>query len=290
MLYNYLNVNSEIKRLLNTKVIDNYSQLKPSLFFLPILFLIFIVIFIYLNGALSVAGYIHIQKEYFYFINSKLSHFPSLLYNLTQLGDTCIILSLLTIFILYAPKIWESLITATIISAVFSATLKNLFSIPRPAASFDNNSFVIIGETLSGHNSLPSGHSITIFTVLTVIAFGFMPKKRSLKVLWMTCILTTGLVLAFTRVGVGAHYPLDVITGCIIGYICGLLSIFVSQNFKIFFWIGDTKYYLIFILLLLACCVVLADRMVRSNLIILYLPILSLVISIFKIAYEYYKR
>ena len=290
MLDNFLNINSERKSLINNKVIDNYSKLKPSLFFLPIFFLISIVVFIYLKGALSVAGYIQIQKDYFYSINSKLSQFPNIIYNLTQVGDTLIFLSLLTILILYAPKIWESLIMAIPVSAIFSIVLKKLFLIPRPAASFDNNSFVIIGERLSGHNSLPSGHSITIFAVLTVLLFGFMPKSRNHKILWTAFIFITGLVLAVTRVGVGAHYPLDVIVGSTIGYICGLLGIFINQKCKIWLWIGNTKYYPIFILLLLVGCVVLADRIVRENLIVFYLPLISLVISIFKIAYEYAKR
>lgn len=287
---NFLNINSETKSLINTKVIDNFSKVKPSLFIAPIFFLISLVVFVYVKGALSVAGYIQIQKKYFYFINFKLSQFPNVMYNLTQIGDTLIFLSLLTILILYAPKIWESLIVSVLVSAIFSIVLKNLFSIPRPAASFDHNSFIIIGETLSGHNSLPSGHSITIFTILTVLLFGFMPKKMNRKILWMVFVFITGLVLAFTRVGVGAHYPLDVITGGTIGYICGILGILINQKVKIFLWINNIKYYPVFILILLACCIVLADRIIVENFIILYLSLISLVISISKIAFKYAKK
>ncbi|MCT6716620.1 phosphatase PAP2 family protein, partial [Staphylococcus aureus] len=88
--------------------------------------------------------------------------------------------------------------------------------VPRPAAVFDNNSFTVIGKTLSGHNSLPSGHSITIFTILTVLLFSFMPKKLNYKIIWITTFTFAGLMIAFTRVGVGAHYPLDVIAGGIL--------------------------------------------------------------------------
>jgi membrane-associated phospholipid phosphatase len=290
LLGNFLNIDSETKNLINNKVIDNYSRLKPSLFLLPILFLISTVICIGLKGALSVSGYIQIQKEYFYSINLKLSQFPTIIYNLTQIGDTLIFLSLLTIFILYAPKIWESLIMATSVSAILSIAVKNLFLIPRPAAAFNHNGFVIIGEVLSGHNSLPSGHSITIFTLLTVLLFAFMPQKTSYKFFWSAFIFIAGLLLAFTRVGVGAHYPLDVIIGCTIGYISGLSGIFLNQKYKILLWIDNIKYYPIFILLLLGCCIVLADRIVKEDLIIYYLSLLSLVISILKITYQYAKK
>ena len=206
-------VNLETKNEMNRNVVDNYSRLKLSLFLLPLFFLMAIVLFLYYQDALSVEKYIQIQKSSFLFINSKLSQFPILIYNLTQIGDALVFLSLLTILIVYAPKIWESLLTASLVSAIFSNVLKNMFAIPRPAASFDNTSFVIIGKTLSGHNSLPSGHSITVFTILTVLLFAWMPKKLSYKIPWVFFVIVIGLFIVSTRVGVGAHYPLDVITG-----------------------------------------------------------------------------
>ncbi|WP_293893319.1 phosphatase PAP2 family protein [Flavobacterium sp.] len=275
---------------MNTNVIDNYSKIKPSLFFLPLSFLITIVLFLYSQNALSVDKYIQIQKNYFYFLNSKLSQFPNTIYNLTQLGDALIFLSFLTIFIVYAPKIWESLLSASLVSAIFSRVLKDLFHVPRPAEAFDRNSFVIIGKTLPGFSSLPSGHSITVFTILTVLLFAFMPKKLNYKILWSFLIIIAGLILVFTRVGVGAHHPLDVITGSIIGYICGLTGIFISRKYKIWSWINNEKYYPIFILLFLICCIVLINKIINENLIIFYLSLISLIVSLYKIIYVYAKK
>lgn len=283
---NFLSINSETKNLINTRVINNYSKLRLSQLYLPAISLSSITLFVYLKGTLSAAGYIGVQKEYFYSINSKLSQFPNLIFNLTQVGDTLFFLSLLTIFIFYAPKIWRSLIIASILSAILSIIPKSLFQIPRPAASLNNKSFVIIGEVLSGKNSLPSGHSITIFTALTVLLFALMPKKIYHKVLFTAFVLISGLVLAFTRVGVGAHYPLDVIIGCTIGYICGILGILIDQKCKICLWIDNTKYYPIFIPPFAVRCVVLADRVFEKGLIIMYFPIISLVVSISKIVYN----
>lgn len=184
MLNQFIKVNLETKTRMNTSVIDKYSKLKPSLLFLPLFLLIAIVLFLYQQDALSVEKYIQIQKNCFFFLNSKLSQFPNILYNLTQLGDALIALSFLTIFIVFIPAIWESLLSASLISAIFSGVLKFIFAIPRPAAAFDHNSFVIIGKTLLGHNSLPSGHSITVFTILTVLLYAFLPKKLNYKILW----------------------------------------------------------------------------------------------------------
>lgn len=275
---------------MNTKAINNYSKLKSSLFLLPTFFLIVIVLFLYKYDALNVDNYIQIQKEYFYFLNSELSQFPKLQYNLTQLGDEIIVISFLSIFIIYAPKIWECLIPASLVSCILTILLKKIFAIPRPAAIFDNNSFIIIGKALNGHSSLPSGHSITAFTILTVLLFAFMPKKQNTKILWVTFIVITGLMLVFTRVAVGAHFPLDVIIGSIIGYISGLLGIFINEKYKIWTWIDNIKYYPIFGLLFLICSWVIINKITNDNLIIFYLSLTSLAVSLYKIVHIYVKK
>ncbi len=285
-----MKVNLETKNIMNTNVIANYSKLKLSLFLIPLFFLTAIVLFLYSQDALSVVKYVEIQKNCFIFLNSKLSQFPNIIYNLTQVGDALIFLSFLTIFIVYAPKIWEALLSGSLVSAIFSNVLKNFFSVPRPAEAFDHNSFVIIGRTMPGFSSLPSGHSITVFTILTVLLFAFLSKKLHYKILWILFIISIGLILVFTRVGVGAHYPLDVITGSIIGVISGLLGIFISRKYKIWNWINNKKYYPIFIVLLLVCSGIVIDRIITMNLIIFYLTLLSLIVSLYKIIYVYVKK
>lgn len=275
---------------MNTNVITNYSKLKLSLFFLPLFLLIIIVLFLYTQDALNAYQYIQIQKDCFFFINHNLGQYPNIEYNLTQLGDASILLSFLTIFILYAPKIWESLLSASLVSLIFSTVLKNLFLVPRPSEVFDNTSFVIIGKKAVGFASLPSGHSITVFTTLTVLLFAFMPEKLKYKILWVFSIIIIGLIIVFSRVAVGAHHPLDVIIGSIIGYVSGLTGIFISQKYKIWEWINNKKYYPIFILLILICGASLITKIINENLILFYLALISLFISFYKITYVYVKK
>jgi membrane-associated phospholipid phosphatase len=271
-------------------IADNYSKLKLTLFILPSILLIAIILFLYSHDSLSAAKYALIQKDYFFFINHHLGQYPNLEYNLTQIGNALIFLSLLTIFIVYAPKIWEALISASLVSLIFSSVLKNLFGVPRPSEMFDNTSFIIIGKKASGFASLPSGHSITIFTTLTVLLFAFMPKILNYKILWSFFIVTIGLIMVFSRVGVGAHYPLDVIIGSIIGYISGLIGIFISQKYPIWNWVNNKKFYPIFILLIVVCSILLINKIINENLIIFYLALLSLTVSLYKITYVYLKK
>ncbi|UPK67297.1 phosphatase PAP2 family protein [Chitinophaga filiformis] len=275
---------------MNVKVINNYSKLKPSLFYLPISLLAAITLFLHHKDALHTDKYVQIQKDVFFFINYNLGQYPDIIYNLTQLGDASIILSILSIFILYAPKMWESLMSASLVSLVFSVGLKNILRVPRPAVMFDNNCFVIIGKKAVGFASLPSGHSITVFTTFTVLLFAFMPEKPPHKILWVLFTIITGLTIAFTRVGVGAHYPLDVIIGSIVGYISGLAGIFISRKYSIWAWVNNKKYYPIFILSLLACFMSLISQVIDKNLIILYFVLICVIFPIYKMAYAFIKR
>ena len=275
---------------MNTSVINNYSKLKPSLFFLPLVLLVVIVVLLFSQGALQADNYVQVQKNSFLFINYHLGQFPNTLINLTQIGDASIFLSFLSIFIVYAPKIWESLLSASLLSLLVSSVLKNIFAVPRPAVVLDNNSFIIIGKTAVGHASLPSGHSITVFTTLTVLLFAFMPEKVKYKIVWIFFTIIAGLMIAFTRVGVGAHYPLDVIIGSIVGYCCGLTGIFISRKFQIWNWIGNKKYYPVFMVLMLVCGISLISGIMNENLPIYYLALTSLFVAFYKIVYVFVKK
>ena len=274
----------------NSSVIENLNKVKASLFYIPLFLLTAIFFYLYFADALSVERYVEIQIDIFIDINSTLGQFPSLMLNLTQLGDALIFLSFLTLLIIYAPKFWESLISASIVSAILSKFLKVLFSVPRPAAILDNETFIIIGKKLIGHSSLPSGHSITTFTILTVLMFAFMPKRKSSKIAWVILLIGLGFIIISTRVGVGAHFPLDVIIGGIIGYISGLIGIFISKNDKLWAWIGNPKNYPFFIILFMVCCVVLGTKIYKENLLIYYLSMISLIVSLYKIIYVCIKK
>jgi membrane-associated phospholipid phosphatase len=272
---------------MNETAISNFNKVKFSYFLLPLLLLAIVATYLYTHNAWSAGNYISIQKEAFIYFNLRLSKFPALMSNFTQLGDALIILSLCAILIFYAPKIWESLIWASLISALLCSPFKWLFEIPRPAAALEKDSFVIIGKAYFGNNSLPSGHAITLFTVLTVLLLALMPKNTYLKLMWITLIIGMGILFSLSRVGVGAHYLLDVVIGNIIGYISGISGIVINRYCKIWSWIGMKRYYLLLIILFMVCSIVLIQKMLCDNLLIFYFSLLSLFMTTYILIKNY---
>jgi membrane-associated phospholipid phosphatase len=267
---------------LDSRVTENFMNVKLWLL-IPtflLLFLIFLYFVLFNDGTNFIEAYVTVQKDLFLYLNAKLSMFPSLQFNLTQLGDVMIFFPLVTIFIIYAPKLWEALLTSAIFSLIVSAGLKKLFSVPRPAAMFDNNDFTIIGKTLTGKTSLPSGHSIATFIVITILLFAFMPKKNTHKTIWSFFIIALGFIITFSRVGVGAHYPLDVIIGSAIGFLVALIGIKISNRTNIFGWIKNKKHYPIFMLVLTIWGGFIVKKIVDLNLVIFYISLLSLIITL----------
>lgn len=88
-----------------------------------------------------------------------------------------------------------------------SATvLKEAIDRPRPPLRYPEQD-PLVG--VPGTGSFPSGHAATSFAGATVLAFAF-PKLAPVLYLLAAAI-------AFSRVYLGVHYPLDILAGAILG-------------------------------------------------------------------------
>lgn len=275
---------------MNNLAAINFGKVKLSCFYLPILLLALLAIFLSVHNAWTVNNYIAVQKEAFFKLNLLLSTYPKLMDNLTQLGDALVIISLLSALLIYSPRIFAPLVLGSLISGLLCCSLKWLFRVPRPAAILDTDHFMIIGKKLVGSNSLPSGHAITVFTTLIVILFAFMPRREWKKLVWILVFIILSMGISMTRIGVGAHYILDVMIGGIIGYISAVAGIIINQRYSVWKLISKKHYDVFMIVVFLVCCGILFQKIIEQQLPVFYLSFISLCISLCMVIFRFIKQ
>lgn len=219
------------------------------------LLILFIVVIGFGFYGINETYYTSSQVDLFLKINSLLSVGGEVWLNITALGDALLLFPILSFLIFTNTRAWAALFGAIPLSAVLSHTGKVFFSVPRPAAIIDTENFTIIGKVLSGATSLPSGHTITIFTVVSAILYIFFygDKKTKSHIIWGIGLILLASVVAISRVAVGAHWPFDLLLGAIFGFFGGLSGAILTLKYKTWWhWMTKPKARYIHALIVLA--------------------------------------
>jgi len=175
--------------------------------------LIFLVLF--LNNILSF-------DEYLFFLLRSMDSNILLFFNLiTYFGSSIFWVFLIAIFWLKNKrKISLQLLFVFILDTISLLILKNVFLRIRPFEKFQLGIDFDIGP------SFPSGHSQRAFSGAVVLSNHYKKYKSLFYVL--------AALTAFSRIFLGLHYPLDVITGSINGIIFGITVLAIPIKKKFF--------------------------------------------------------
>lgn len=151
-------------------------------------------------------------------------HLPPVLWeSLTTLGDARVQLALMLPFCLRYPRVFWALFLGALIAGAISRGFKTAVPLPRPAAVIDAAQITIIGAKLTAH-SFPSGH--------TVSAFSFVVAWLALLGWRAAPLVLLAALAGFSRVAVGAHWPVDVLAGAMVGLLGGWLGLRLSQHLR----------------------------------------------------------
>ena len=141
----------------------------------------------------------------------------------TTLADP-IVAPLLVFSLFYRQQIFlRALFIAIILALVTNYSLKHGFGFERPADVLEMGTYNLIGSTPSSP-SFPSGHTLTIFTLMGLISAWY--KNRTIS----AAVFSLAAIISFSRISVGAHWPSDVLFGALLGGLIGWLAIEINSR------------------------------------------------------------
>ncbi|SFV65389.1 hypothetical protein MNB_SUP05-5-1082 [hydrothermal vent metagenome] len=189
---------------------------KIDIFLLPIIMLI-LALWVWFDGS-NTSTFIYINT--LSFLANK-----SLWANITIFGDALVLLSLLALLVRYKPRWVLAGLIAAIISGIIIQLMKYGFDIDRPTAILENTKLFLVGNPPS-HRSFPSGHTASIFVFISII---FLSIRSKILAVFALCL---AILVGLSRIMVAAHWPIDLLVGASIGWICGFLGIYFSKKIE----------------------------------------------------------
>ena len=143
--------------------------------------------------------------------------------SVTVLGDGMVAFAVALLCARRRPDILWALMVAAFFSALWVHGLKDFFALPRPPALLAAGEYHAVGQQYHG-NAFPSGHTATITVLLGVFAFHLRDMR------WLLLLLPLLLLVAFSRIAVGVHWPLDVLFSLTAGWLTAAIAVHLASG------------------------------------------------------------
>ena len=162
------------------------------------------------------------------------SGFISVISYLSAFGEELVLIAVLGfIFWGYDKKLGKTVGLNVLMGLIWNPMIKNVFSRLRPYMAHDSikilrpvDKSADVYDIAAQGFSFPSGHSSNSVTLYGSIA----AEKKSKALTWAAILLP--LLVGFSRVVVGAHYPTDVLAGWLLGILSIALVSLLRKKIK----------------------------------------------------------
>jgi membrane-associated phospholipid phosphatase len=165
----------------------------------------------------------------FFLLNTVHSFWTNVFFvNYTFFGDGIFSLGLCAFLYYRNQKILSAtILIAFVSSGVCAQVLKNIIYEPRPQLYFEATQYRFIidgwGNSGSGSNGFPSGHTTSAFALAVVLSAHYKKKFTSIALFF------GALLVGYSRIYLAMHFPIDVVAGAFIGSFFGVGALFVVQ-------------------------------------------------------------
>lgn len=148
----------------------------------------------------------------------------------TNMGDGWMVAIAAIVLLLIKVRWAMIMVVSNILSGLCSSILKHQFfpGEPRPKTYFGDTVQLhfVEGVQIHAQNSFPSGHTITAFTIFTVLVLCIRSKRWGLL-----CFLLAALT-AYSRMYLAQHFTADVFVGSIIGMLTAVICYIIIERSK----------------------------------------------------------
>ncbi|MCX6189964.1 MAG: phosphatase PAP2 family protein [Bacteroidetes bacterium] len=169
------------------------------------------------------------KEQLFFTVNLNYNTFFNLFfYLITELGSTWTYLVIILYSLFCSRRFTLMLLVGLLISTIFAQGLKHFVfdDALRPLEYFKDTAVIhhlSISNSLRFH-SFPSGHSVSVFTLISIIIV-FLPQRK-----FDVLLLFTGFLVAYSRVYLGQHFVGDVVFGSLLGVVSGAMVVYLFQD------------------------------------------------------------
>ena len=177
-----------------------------------------------------------VNVDLFYFINHNLQNpiCDAVMPYITHFGGFVWLLIILIVLIVYAKlrnketlkKVAILALCALLFADLIAYAVKLIVQEPRPYLTMDNVRLLIHEDDVF---AFPSGHATSTLAVVSIFFMKIRDLVKKHYNLAKILLVLFAVIIMFSRIYCGVHYPFDVLVGAIIG-IAGALVIKKYEN------------------------------------------------------------